>query len=83
MLISATVIWNHAPVLPHLLITGLFRIKLVSSLIIKVRANIYRMLSVCQAIFKAPYMYYYNLYKKPNEEGVILIIDREIEAQRG
>lgn len=36
---------------------------------------------MCQAIFKASYMYYYNLYKKPNEEGVI--IDREIEAQRG
>lgn len=38
---------------------------------------------MCQAIFKAPYMDYYNLHKKPNEEGVILIMDRVIEAQRG
>lgn len=83
MVISATVIQNHAPVLPDLLITGLFKIKLVSSLIITVRANIYRTLSMCQAIFKAHCVDCYNLHKKPNEESVILIRDREIEAQRG
>lgn len=36
-----------------------------SSLIIKVRTNIYRMLPPCQPVFKAPYVGYCSLHKKP------------------